>query len=96
MDVELDGDVKTRNLPGIIAVDSIDVDWDNPQWLEAGLKYQLDDTNTLFLSAGWQEWSAFSSNTAGLLGRRGEPGHHPGPELGQHLACRRGTCAPRE
>jgi long-chain fatty acid transport protein len=68
MDVELDGDVKTRNLPGVISADSIDVDWDNPQWLEAGLKYQLDDSNVLFLNAGWQEWSAFSSNTLVLKG----------------------------
>ena len=68
MDVELDGDVKTRNLPGIIAVDSIDVDWDNPQWLEAGLKYQLDDSNVLFLNAGWQEWSQFSNNELAFSG----------------------------
>jgi long-chain fatty acid transport protein len=68
MDVELDGDVKTRNLPGFIAVDSIDVDWDNPQWLEAGLKYQLNDKNHLFLNAGWQEWSAFSSNSLAFSG----------------------------
>ena len=68
MDVELDGDVKTRNLPGVITADSIDVDWDNPQWLEAGLKYQLDETNVLFLNAGWQEWSQFSSNTLALKG----------------------------
>jgi long-chain fatty acid transport protein len=68
MDVELDGDVKTRNLPGIVAVDSIDVDWDNPQWLEAGLKYQLDDSNILFLNAGWQEWSQFSNNELAFSG----------------------------
>lgn len=73
MDVELDGDVKTRNLPGIIAVDSIDVDWDNPQWLEAGLKYQLDDANTLFLNAGWQEWSQFSNNELAFSGGAANP-----------------------
>jgi long-chain fatty acid transport protein len=67
MDVELDGDVKARGL-GPIAVDSIDVDWDNPQWLEAGLKYQLDDANTLYLNGGWQEWSQFSNNTLAFSG----------------------------
>ena len=68
MDVELEGDVKTRNLPGIITTDSINVDWDNPQWLEAGLKYQLDDSNVLFLNAGWQEWSQFSNNKLAFSG----------------------------
>ena len=37
MDVELEGDVKVRNLNLPISADSIDIDWDNPQWLEAGL-----------------------------------------------------------
>jgi long-chain fatty acid transport protein len=68
MDVELKGDVKTRNLPGIIGVDTINVEWDNPQWLEAGLRYKLDDRNTLFLNAGWQEWSAFSNNVLAFSG----------------------------
>jgi len=68
MEVDLKGDVKTRNLPGVIAVNSVDIGWDNPQWLEAGLKYQLDDVNTLFLNAGWQEWSAFSKNTLAFSG----------------------------
>jgi long-chain fatty acid transport protein len=61
MDVELEGDVKTRYLN--LATDSVDIDWDNPQTLEAGFRYQLDDKNTMFLNAGWEEWSAFSSNT---------------------------------
>jgi long-chain fatty acid transport protein len=70
MDVELEGDVKIRNwqLPGSPSADSIDIDWDNPQTLEAGLRYQLDDRNTLFLNAGWQEWSAFSQNTLAFSG----------------------------
>jgi long-subunit fatty acid transport protein len=55
MDVELEGDVKMRNLGVPVQADSIDVDWDNPQWLEAGLSYQLDDVNTLYLNVGWQE-----------------------------------------
>jgi long-chain fatty acid transport protein len=73
MDVELEGDVKVRNLNLPIAADSVDIDWDNPQWLEAGLRYQLDDKNTLFLDAGWQEWSAFSTNTLEFSGGRVNP-----------------------
>jgi len=70
MDVELEGDVNVRNwqLPGSPSADSIDIDWDNPQTFKAGLKYQLDDKNTMFLSAGWEEWSAFSKNTLAFSG----------------------------
>jgi long-chain fatty acid transport protein len=75
MDVELDGDVKIQNwqLPGSPSADSIDIDWDNPRTLTAGLKYQLDDKNTMFLRAGWEEWSAFSTNTLELSGGRVNP-----------------------
>ena len=68
MDTDLDGDVKTKNLPGVIGADSIDISWNNPQWLEAGLSYKLDDKNTLLLNAGWQEWSKFSKNTLAFSG----------------------------
>lgn len=67
-DVELNGDVKTRNLLVPVSADSIDIEWDNPQWLEAGLSYQLDDQNTLYLNAGWQDWSAFSDNQLAFSG----------------------------
>ena len=71
MDVELDGDVNVRNLN--VAADSVDIDWDNPQTLKAGLRYRLDDKNTMFLSAGWEEWSAFSTNTLEFSGGRVNP-----------------------
>ncbi len=61
MDVELEGDVKTRYLS--LATDTVNIDWDNPQTLEAGLRFRLDDKNTMFLNAGWEEWSVFSTNT---------------------------------
>ena len=60
MDVDLDGDLNFRNL--VIAqpaANDIDINWDNPQWLEAGLRYQLSDDNHLFLNGGWQDWSEF-------------------------------------
>jgi long-chain fatty acid transport protein len=68
MDADLEGDVKVRNLNLPISADSIDIEWDNPQTFEAGLKYQLDEKNTLFLNAGWEEWSAFSNNTLAFSG----------------------------
>ena len=70
MDVDLEGDVKFKNwqLPGSPSANDIDVKWDNPQTLVVGLKYQLNNRNTLLLNAGWQEWSAFSDNTLAFSG----------------------------
>lgn len=59
-DVDLNGDLNFRNL--VIPkpdVNDIDIEWDNPQWLEAGLRYQLSEENFLFLNGGWQDWSEF-------------------------------------
>ncbi len=71
MDVNLEGDVKIHNwnlnVPKPKA-NSIDVDWDNPQTAKLGLRYRLDDKNTLFTSAGWEDWSKFSNNTLALEG----------------------------
>ncbi|MCP4288819.1 MAG: hypothetical protein GY792_31080 [Gammaproteobacteria bacterium] len=71
MDVELEGDLKFKNwqLSGSSpSADDVDIDWDNPQTLVVGLKYQLNDNNTLLLNAGWQEWSKFSNNTLAFSG----------------------------
>jgi long-chain fatty acid transport protein len=69
MNVDLEGDVKYRNLGALTpSVDSVDVGWDNPQTLEAGLSYQLSDGKTLFINAGWQDWSEFSDNEIAFTG----------------------------
>ena len=71
MDVNLEGDVKIHDwrlpVPKPKA-NSIDVDWDNPQTAKLGLRFRLDDKNTLFTSAGWEDWSKFSNNTLALEG----------------------------
>jgi long-chain fatty acid transport protein len=59
-DVELEGDLNFRNL--VIpqpAADEVDIQWDNPQWLEAGIRYRLSDRDQLAFNAGWQDWSTF-------------------------------------
>jgi long-chain fatty acid transport protein len=64
-DSELDGDFKLRNLPIPAGPDGdIEVDWTNPQWLEAGLRFGNPDNIGwgFALSGGWQEWSEFSDN----------------------------------
>jgi long-chain fatty acid transport protein len=67
---DISGDVKFENLV-IIPTPSahkVDAEWDNPQWLEVGLKYKLTDTINLILSGGWQDWSAFSQNQLAFSG----------------------------
>jgi len=65
-DVDLEGDVKFKNLlnPELAPLLPSDakVSWTNPQWLEAGLRYKLDDKIVLFGNVGWQDWSEFSKN----------------------------------
>ncbi len=60
-DVELDGDVTIDNL--VLPLDpqsSIDITWDNPQLLEIGFRYKLNDEWSLTANADWEDWSAFS------------------------------------
>ena len=68
MDVELSGDVKVKNVALPIGADEVDIDWNNPQWLEAGLSYRYTDQDTLLFNAGWQDWSVFSSNQLAFSG----------------------------
>ena len=71
MDVNLEGDVKIHDWQLPVPkpkANSIDVDWDNPQTAKLGLRFRLDDKNTLFTSAGWEDWSKFSNNTLALEG----------------------------
>ncbi|MFQ5643996.1 MAG: OmpP1/FadL family transporter [Thiogranum sp.] len=69
MDVNLKGDVNFRSLV-IPAPDvkKVNIDWDNPQWLEGGVKYKLSDKDFLFMNAGWQDWSTFSKNKLAFAG----------------------------
>ena len=68
MDVNLEGSVVIENIGLPIGITDTEISWDNPQWLEAGLRYNLSKNNKLFLSGGWQEWSAFSENQISFSG----------------------------
>jgi long-chain fatty acid transport protein len=65
-DTDLEGDVKFEGLrnPQLVAAlpGSVKINWTNPQWLEAGLRYRMDDKTQLYFNVGWQEWSKFSEN----------------------------------
>ena len=69
MDVNLEGDLNFRNLafPTPPAND-IEIDWDNPQVLKAGLRYEFAPGKRLLFSADWEDWSAFSKNQLAITG----------------------------
>lgn len=72
-DTDLEGDLRYRGLrPEVVSrlPDKIKVSWTNPQWLEAGLRFRVDDETALFFNLGWQEWSRFSDNVLGFGGDR--------------------------
>ena len=73
MDVELEGDLKVKgeNIPNPKA--DLGLDWENPQWIEAGIRYDLTDEWIMALNLGWQEWSTFSENHISI-NDSGEPG----------------------
>jgi long-chain fatty acid transport protein len=60
MDVDLEGDVKLKGVPP--SGGSADLEWNNPQWLEAALRFDLDDDYFVATNLGWQDWSEFSQN----------------------------------
>ena len=60
MDVDLEGDVNFNDVP--LPGGDAKIGWDNPQWLEAALRFDLDDDYFLATNLGWQDWSAFSEN----------------------------------
>jgi long-chain fatty acid transport protein len=38
------------------------LEWNNPQWLEAALRFDLGDDYFVATNLGWQDWSEFSEN----------------------------------
>ncbi|MEA3278942.1 MAG: outer membrane protein transport protein [Pseudomonadota bacterium] len=74
MDLNLEGNVKYEGLrnPQLATAlpQDVKISWTNPQWLEAGLRYRLDDKTQLYVNAGWQEWSKFSKNELGFRNDR--------------------------
>ena len=69
MDVDLEGDLNFRNLafPKPPA-DDIEIDWDNPQTVKAGLRWEFAPGKRLLFSAGWEDWSEFSQNQLAITG----------------------------
>ena len=72
-DAELEGNVRFRNfvLP-LPDQRNLDVDWTNPQWVEAGLRLGSPGSKGYWVVSGnWQEWSEFSDNRLAIDTRLG-------------------------
>lgn len=64
-DVNLSGDLNFRNWQLPIprpSANSAKLQWDNPQLVEVGMRYQLNDEWQLAVNADWEDWSEFSDN----------------------------------
>jgi long-chain fatty acid transport protein len=69
MDVNLKGNLNFRSLATPTPpANNIEIDWDNPQMLTAGLRYELAEGKLLAFSADWEDWSAFSKNQLAITG----------------------------
>jgi long-chain fatty acid transport protein len=85
--------LKVKGLPVAPPKQSVELDWTNPQWLEVGLRHQLDDEKTLMFNLGWQDWSEFSENrvtvsSAGVsdtVDRKWDDTYHVGAAYVQRL-----------
>ena len=74
MDVDLEGDLNFRSLAfPTPPADEIEIGWDNPQTLKAGLTYSLGPYKRLIFSAGWEDWSEFSENQLAITGGVANP-----------------------
>ena len=60
MDVDLRGDIDFNGVP--LPGGNVKLGWDNPQWAEASLRFDLDDNYYVATNLGWQDWSEFSEN----------------------------------
>ena len=64
-DVNLNGDLNVRSwqlpIPQPTA-NSVKLQWDNPQTVELGIRYKLNEEWHLMANADWEEWSKFSDN----------------------------------
>ncbi len=69
MDVNLEGDLNFRNLDfPTPPANNIEIDWDNPQTVKAGLRYEFAPGKRVAFSANWEDWSVFSKNQLAITG----------------------------
>ena len=73
-DVKVEGDIKFKNISNPIEnritskLDKAEIEFDYPQVIRLGLKYDAADNLTLFADFDWEDWSQFSENTLSVDG----------------------------
>ncbi len=68
-DIDLEGDVKLRNLAVPFSpTGDIKISWTNPQLVEVGFRYKISNEWMLFANFDWEDWSVFSDNQLGISG----------------------------
>jgi long-chain fatty acid transport protein len=69
--INLKGDLNFRSwqLPGPEpSANSAKLQWDNPQLVEVGMRYQVNDEWYVMANADWEDWSQFSDNLLSVEG----------------------------
>ena len=73
-DVKVEGDIKFKNISNPIEnritsnLNNAKIEFDYPQVIRMGLKYDATDNLTLFADFDWEDWSQFSENTLSVDG----------------------------
>ncbi len=68
-ETDISGDVDFNGLIiPFVPVTEIEIEWTNPQLLELGMHYQVNDELSLVASVDWEDWSAFSENQLTVAG----------------------------
>jgi len=71
-DIDLSGDFEVNGTALPIAPSGkAKIGWDNPQLLEIGLSYDVNENLTVFTQADWEDWSEFSFNSFEIQGAIG-------------------------
>jgi len=73
-DIDLKGDVIFRNFAPPVQIDTVKINWDNPQTLRGGVSFKLTDNKVIAVSANWEDWSKFSNNQLSFSGGTLNPG----------------------
>lgn len=73
MDVDLEGRLKIEKSGPALPDRRLNISWNNPQTLEAGLKVKLSDARTVMFNIAWEDWSAFSENALDVSGGADNP-----------------------
>ena len=74
-DAKLKGNIQFKNLAAPLPPQAnLDLDWTNPQWIEAGIHQRFGENRHFFARANWQEWSKFSDNQLGVETTMGTAG----------------------